>query len=405
MRLLQTVLWRHLPLDAGLEGALAPLADPRDRGMARAIASALLRWLVDLDGLIDRATPKPLPSDARARLALRLGLAQRLVLGTPAHAAVSTSLALLEGGPRRLAHAVLSRIDREGWTLPAQPTLPEPFAERWRTQYGAATAQALAAALAREAPLDLCVRPGRLAPPGVTLAPEHLRLEQAGPVEALPGFAEGGWWVQDLAASLPARLIGARPGLAIADLCAAPGGKTLQLAAAGATVTAVDSSGRRLEQLRANLARTGLAAEVVEADILRWQTDRLFDAVLLDAPCSATGTFRRHPDVLHLKATRDPGPLLALQRTLLMQAAARLRPGGRLVYAVCSLEPAEGEAQASAAFARSAGLEPDPVTDAELPWLAQAVTPEGHVRTLPAMLADVGGLDGFFIARFRKPAA
>jgi 16S rRNA (cytosine967-C5)-methyltransferase len=218
---------------------------------------------------------------------------------------------------------------------------------------------------------------------------------QDGRIEALPGFAEGDWWVQDAAATLPARLLGDVRGRKVIDLCAAPGGKTLQLAAAGWDVTALDVSDRRLDRLRENLGRTGLAAEIVVADALEWETGAEFDAILLDAPCTATGTCRRHPDVLHRIGERQIAEMAALQARMLARAANWLRPGGRLVYAVCSLEREEGEAQAA-----RVALTPDPVRAGELPeWLVP--TPEGWLRTDPGLLAGHGGMDGFFIARWR----
>lgn len=411
-KLLAAVLWQYRPLDMAIERALDGVRDPADRALARAIASHTLRRLPDLDAAIDACTAKPLPHDARARLVLRLALTQAWVLGTPAHAVVSTALPLVEAGPRRLVHGVLSRLLKSPASpLPLPPTLPEPFAERWAEAFGPAAAEAIAATLAHEAPLDLTLKDAagtadaaaRLG--GTSLLPGHVRLASPGAVEALPGFAEGDWWVQDLAAQLPARLLAARPGDTVADLCAAPGGKTLQLAAAGARVTAVDVSESRLARLSDNLARTGLAAEVVCADALAWRPAAPLDAVLLDAPCSATGTLRRHPDVFYLKAARDLAPLLDLQARLLDHALDHLKPGGRLVYAVCSLEPEEGEAQIAALLQRRPDVRLDPVAPAELAGLDLPVAPEGWLRTLPGQLAEAGGLDGFFIARLVRGSA
>ena len=220
----------------------------------------------------------------------------------------------------------------------------------------------------------------------------------------MPGYSEGGWWVQDLAASLPARLLGAGEGRTVLDLCAAPGGKTMQLAAAGWNVVAVDSSAKRLERLRANMERTGLSADVVQGDIRSWTPAAPADAVLLDAPCSATGIFRRHPDVLHRIEPRQIAEMAALQAELLERAARWVKPGGSLVYATCSLERAEGEDQLSAFLDRHTGWSIDPARADELP-AATAADGQGFVRTLPAMLADEGGLDGFFVARLRAPSA
>jgi len=233
---------------------------------------------------------------------------------------------------------------------------------------------------------------------GLSLARGHVRLERGAAIERLPGFAQGAWWVQDFAASLSARLLGDGQGRSTLDLCAAPGGKALQLAAAGWRVTALDKSARRLERLSANLARTGLAAEIVVADALTWEPPARFEAILLDAPCSATGTCRRHPDVLHRVGRAQIAELAELQRALLQRASCWLAPGGRLVYAVCSLEPGEGEEQAA-----QVALAPDPIRADELP-AGLTPTPDGWLRTDPGMLADHGGMDGFFVARFVNEA-
>ncbi len=383
-----------------LGGTLGSLP-PNDRGLAHAIVLAVLRHLGDLDAAIDSATRRALPVDARARAALRIALAQAWVLGTPGHAVIATALPLLEGGPRRLAHAVITRLLGGSSPLPEPPTLPAPWAERWTAAYGAEATGAIAAALGGEPPLDLTLRDAgetalwaeRLG--GVSLLPGHVRLARAGDVTALAGFAEGAWWVQDLAASLPARLLGAGAGEAVLDLCAAPGGKTLQLAAMGARVTALDIAPRRLGLVRANLARTGLMAELIEADALGWEPPEVLGAILLDAPCSATGTARRHPDVLHLKAARDLAPVLELQAALLARAAGWLVAGGRLLYCTCSLEPEEGEAQVERLLASDQAMRLLPIEGARLP-AGLAPSPRGWLRTLPGAIA--GGVDGFFIA-------
>lgn len=405
LRLLHGVTVLGRPLESGFDAVCAGLTGP-DRGLARAITMAALRWLVDLDAAMDAVMRQPLPRDARARQVLRLALAQAWRLGTPPHAVIATALPLVEAGPRRLVHGVLSRLLAKPSPLPPVPTLPPPWASRWAADHGAPAAEAIAAALAGEPPLDLSLRDRAetcqwvAALDGQSLAPGHVRLAAGhGPVEALPGFVAGAWWVQDLAASLPARLLAPQPGELVLDLAAAPGGKTLQLAAAGAAVTAVDISAPRLARLRENLARTGLDAQLVEADLESWIPPAPARAILLDAPCSATGIARRHPDVLHLKASRDLAPLLALQARLLTRAAGWLAPGGRLVFATCSLEPEEGEAQVSRLLASAPGLALDPIGPEELP-AGLAPRPDGWVRILPGDLP--GGLDGFFIARLRR---
>jgi 16S rRNA (cytosine967-C5)-methyltransferase len=396
LRLLDAVLRRGETLDNAVHGATRGLPPP-DRALARALAAESLRWLVDLDTLIDSATRQPLPEDAKPRAVLRLMLAGWLRLETPPHAVIATGLPLLAGGPRRLAHGVFATLSRRAARLPQSPTLPDAVRGRW-----GARAEAIAAALTLPPPLDLTLRsPAETAAraaamEAISLMPGHLRLPRGAAVETLPGFAEGAWWVQDLGASLPARLLGPGEGRRVLDLCAAPGGKTLQLAAAGWQVTALDRSALRLARMRENLARTGLTAQLVTADALAWEPDAPFDAVLLDAPCTATGTCRRHPDVLHRIGPRAIAEMAELQAALLARASAWLAPGGRLVYAVCSLEPAEGEAQAAAV-----SLAPDPIRAEELPS-GLAPTEQGWLRTDPAMLAQVGGVDGFFIARWRN---
>ncbi|MEO0030756.1 MAG: hypothetical protein RIS94_514 [Pseudomonadota bacterium] len=398
LRLLDAVLHRGEPLDQIAPPMLRGIERGDDRALALAIVQETLRWLADLDILIDSATRQPLPTDAKARTVLRLMLAQALRLGLPPHAVIATGLPLLAGGPRRLAHGVFSTLLKQNAALPAAPTLPSSVQTRWQEAWPDRL-DAIAAGLAEPPPLDLTLRdPAQTAEwaeklGGTSLMPGHVRLARAGAVDALPGYRDGAWWVQDIAAALPAALIGAGTGRAL-DMCAAPGGKTMQLAAAGWQVTALDKSARRLERLRENLARTALSANIVAADALGCQPDAPFDAILIDAPCTATGTCRRHPDVLHRLPAIDE--LAALQRALLERAAGWLAPGGTLVYAVCSLEPQEGEMHASAFTA----LPPAPIQPDELPT-GIAPTPEGWLRSDPGMLAGAGGIDGFFAARWK----
>ncbi len=397
LRLLDAVLRRGETLDVAFGAATSDVRMFEDKALARAIAGEVLRWLVDLDAAIDSATKQKLPDDAKVRTVLRMMVAQWLRLDTPPHAVIATGLPLLAGGPRRLAHGVFSTLTKSELALPDAPTLPAEVAARWGER-----ASAIAAGLAEPPPLDLTLRDpaetevwkAKLA--ADSLMPGHLRLPRGESVEKLAGFADGAWWVQDLAASIPARLLGAGEGRHALDLCAAPGGKTLQLAAQGWKVTALDISKRRLDLLKANLKRTGLAAGTVRADALSWEPKHQYDAILLDAPCTATGTARRHPDVLHRIDQRQIEEMAELQAALLKRAQGWLKPGGTLVYATCSLEQEEGEAQAA-----KVGLPTLSTAGDELP-AGVGPTAEGYLRTDPGMLGDEGGLDGFFIARWRN---
>jgi 16S rRNA (cytosine967-C5)-methyltransferase len=396
-KLLQAVLWQHRALDSVLTQTLQPLRKAEDRGLARSIASHTLRWLIDLDAIIDSATQKILPDDARARLVLRLALTQKLILQTPDHAVVSTALPLVEAGPRRLVHGVLSALFKRGIALPLRPSLPPWFEHRWGEAYGADILTHLQSALGSEAPLDLCFADSRYQDDH-SLMPGHVRLTDVHDVSALPGFDDGLWWVQDIAAQLPVAMLGDVRGKDVLDMCAAPGGKTMQLAARGAAVTALDKSEARLKYVRENLKRTKLDAKCVAADALGWKHNNRYDAILLDAPCSATGTFRRHPDVLHLRSGSSLADIVQTQRALMDKAASWLKPGGTLVFAVCSLEPEESEEHGV-----PDGLVADPIAASELPALFQsAVTQNGTVRTHAGLLAAQGGCDGFFIRRFKR---
>ena len=398
LQMLDAVLRRGQTLDAaaarvrGLPGA--------DHALAVAIAGEVFRRLPDLDALIDSATRQRLPDDSKARMVLRLALAQKIGLGTAEHALVATALPLVDGGPRRLVHGVLGTLLRRGIKTNEAAHLPPQVEERWRSAWGEQVVEAARRQIASRPRLDLTFADDAEAQAyadehdGTPLAPNHVRLHSSSVID-LPGYESGRWWVQDLAASLPARLI-PQDARDVVDLCAAPGGKTMQLAAAGHRVTAVDSSESRLGRLAENLARTHLTAELVRADALSWAPDRSFDAILLDAPCSATGTFRRHPEVLY----RARPPIIACnadqQARLLAHASQWLKPAGVLVYSVCSLEPQEGE-EAIDAFLSA---HPDFALDrpAELPEFA-CPTDRGWVRVLPGTLEAEGGVDGFFIAR------
>jgi len=398
LQMLDAVLRRGQTLDAA--GASVRGLSPPDHGLAVAIVGEALRRLPDLDALIDGATRNRLPDDSKARMVLRLALAQKVGLGTPDHALVATALPLVDGGPRRLVHGVLGTLLRRGVSAMDAPRLPPEVEDRWRSSWGDVAVQAARRQIAKRPALDLTFADDAEAQAysaehgGVSLAPRHVRLSSSS-VAGLAGYGQGRWWVQDLAASLPARLL---PGdaLDVLDLCAAPGGKTMQLTAAGHKVTAVDSSDSRLERLRENLQRTHLNSQLVTADALTWQPDRQFGAILLDAPCSATGTFRRHPEVLYRARPKVIAENADLQARLLDRAVQWLRPGGSLVYSVCSLEPQEGEEIVSAFVAAHSGFSIDAPRD--LPSFVP-VSGEGWVRILPGLLESEGGLDGFFMAR------
>jgi 16S rRNA (cytosine967-C5)-methyltransferase len=402
--LLSAVLDRRRPLEEALDSL--PGTAPRDRAAAHRIASAVLRRLGTLDAVLEpflRREPPP-----AVRHALRIGAAELLLLGTPAHAAVASAVGLVPRPFAGLVNAVLRRVAEagqgalDGLDAPRLDT-PAWLWASWHAAYGPAV-RAIAEAHQHPAPLDLSLAPGATPPPGAEALPTGtLRFPPGTRITELPGFAEGAFWAQDVAAALPARLLAPRPGERIADLCAAPGGKTAQLAAAGAQVTAVERDSRRAARITENLARLRLSAETVVADALDWHPGTRFDAVLLDAPCSATGTMRRHPDIAHLKRPGDIPMLAALQSRLIAAAARLLAPGGRLIFATCSLQPEEGEAQVEAA--RAAGLAPEPFRPEELPGLPEAITPQGHLRTRPDVWPERGGMDGFFAARFRAPAA
>jgi 16S rRNA (cytosine967-C5)-methyltransferase len=390
--------------------------EPRDRAFVRLLLATTIRRLGEIDSVLGGLIERPLDgANLAGREVLRLGLAQLLFLGTPPHAAVDTSVRLVVDARlphlKGLVNAVLRRVAREGINPlgddgdPARLNTPQWLWQSWREAYGEAATRAIAAAHLNEAPLDLTPRAdpefwaGRLE--GELLPTGTIRRPAGGAITELPGFAEGAWWVQDAAAALPARLLGGVGGKRIADLCAAPGGKTLQLAAAGARVCAVDISARRMKRLDENLTRAGLSAELVTADATRWRPAEQFDAILLDAPCSGTGTLRRHPDIAWLKGEADVDRLTLTQDRLLTHAVELLKPGGTLVYAVCSLQADEGPARIQALLARNERLRRIPVQPAELPNLEGAATQAGDVRTLPSMWAERGGLDGFYIARLQ----
>jgi 16S rRNA (cytosine967-C5)-methyltransferase len=403
---------RFVPLGAG------DVAEPRDRALGNRLITTALRRHGHLNIAIGRLLERGLPARAGSfEATLRLALAQLLYLPeVGAHSALFLAVEAVKRDRKaahlaKLMNAVLRRAQADADALrelPSAALFPEKLAARWRGRYGAEALDGFARALLEGAPLDLTLKdPAAAELPGATpVFADVVRLDHRDRrIEDLPGYAEGRWWVQDLAASLPARLLALPPGARVADLCAAPGGKTAQLIKAGYAVTAVDSDRVRLDRLGGNLGRLGFEAELVEADMRRFTPAAPFDGVLLDAPCSATGTFRRHPEVVWHRSTADIAGRMALQRELLSAAWRLLEPGGMLVYCVCSLEPEEGEAQAEWALANLPDIRPEPISPATLAPLTQAVTADGNLRTHPAMAvpgAPAGTLDGFFAARFRR---
>ena len=422
--ILDGVLRRRRQLDEQLDDQAAhpdyaALPD-RDRALVRVLATSVLRRLGTLRHLLGHLLERGLPADApRVETALLIGAAQILWLEVPDHAAVDLAVRLVQSD-RRTAHyaglvnAVLRRVAREGaQSLAAIDTAtidtPDWLMERWVRDYGADTARAIAVANGREPALDLTVKndPEHWANAlgGRVLSTGSVRTIVRGPVSQLPGYADGAWWVQDAAAALPARLFGDVRGLNVADLCAAPGGKTAQLAAAGAQVVAVDRAPARLGRLRSNLARLDLTADTVAADVTQWRAGP-FDAVLLDAPCSSTGTIRRHPDIPWLKRETDIAALAGLQRRLIARAAELTKPDGILVYCTCSLEPEEGIAVVRDLLDRQPDLRRLPISSKEIQGRPEWVTPDGDLRTLPCHLDDPdsrwAGLDGFYAARLQR---
>ena len=420
-QVLWDVLHRHLPLDETLDKALQDdSVPPRDHGLTRALATSAIRHLGTIrEAISKRLTDHKLPAKVvELEPLLIIGAAQLLYLDVPDHAAVDLMVRAAREKPRtlpyfKLVNAMLRRISREKSEILAAVSpfdnLPDWLVRRWIAHYGLAKAEQIAKACAHEASVDLTVKSdpdhwaGELA--AKKLPNGSLRLTDRRPIASLPGYQDGAWWVQDRAAALPAALLKVKAGEHVADLCAAPGGKTAQLAVAGATVLAVDRSPARLKVLERNMERLGLSVTIMAQDAATLKAGP-FDAILLDAPCSATGTLRRHPDVAWTKSAADIAKLVQLQHRLLDHAVTLLKPDGRLIYCTCSLEPEEGEAQITALLARNPNLKRDAIAPGEVPGLTEALTDQGDLRILPYMGQTedtiTAGIDGFFIARLRS---
>ncbi len=419
--LLQAVLRRNLGLDEALAAAFgeAPFntLSPRDRAFARTIAATTLRRMGQIDAVLRHFQARRLPPrSGPAQNILRTAAAQILFLGTASHAAVSNAVELADKDKdaqhfKGMINAVLRKVASTGRAMlldqdAARLNTPEWLWESWRIAYDNDTARAIATAHLNEPPLDITVRDdaagwaerleAQLLPTG------SLRRETGGRIEDLPGFTDGEWWVQDTAASLPVRLLGDVAGKQVIDLCAAPGGKTLQLAAGGAIVTAIDRSDTRMRRVQENLARLKLSATCITADAALWQPPVPVSYVLLDAPCSATGTIRRHPDIAWRKTQQQIDGLMALQDRLLTAAANMLAPGGILIFCTCSLQPEEGAERIEAFLAKGAPFVRVPIKAEEVGGMAELITPLGELRTLPCHLSELGGMDGFYAARLRR---
>ena len=417
VEIIEAVVERRRALDVA-EKDVARFADlsSRDRALCVGIVKITLRHLGEIDALIDAYLEKPLGRKSGSiRHIIRSGLAQFLFMGIPEHAAVSETVDLCVGSGgkpyKKLVNAILRRATREGRAMletldAAKINTPQWLWERWVANYGEQTAREIATAHMNEPPLDLALKNdaplwaeklgGEFLPTGA------VRIWPKGLINEIEGFAEGAWWVQDTAAQLPVRLLGNVSELDVIDLCAAPGGKTMELAALGARVTAVDRSDKRLERVKQNLERTNLNAKTVAADAATYKPDHLADMVLLDAPCSSSGTIRRHPDVAYTKTATDIEKLAVVQQRLLEAAIEMVKPGGLIVYCTCSLEPEEGEMQISQLLKNNSHVVEMPITKVEAGGFTELLNESGQLRTLPCHMAEKGGMDGFFAARLRK---
>jgi len=423
VRTLMAVTLKNRPFDTALDDITKGAGlGARDRAFVMNLVMVSLRRLGSLKALLASLLDRGLPQNATwTEAALVTGLAQILLMRTADHAAVNETVALIKNLPGKekgfagLVNAVLRRATREQDNLlermnaAPEQDLPAWLFSSWCESHGEETARAIAASLQTNPPLDISLKPGKNTANwaeklDAAVMPTGTLRRPLSDVTKLAGYDDGVWWVQDLAASLPVNLLGDVAGKHVLDLCAAPGGKTMQLAAAGAAVTAVDRNKNRLKRLDANLARTGLTATIVVADASKFTPDAPADAVLLDAPCSATGTLRRNPDVIWTKSPDDVSKLAALQSRILDHAFTLLPPGGLMVYCVCSIERAEGQDQIDAFLDRTPAAQLQAVTPEEVGGIAELVTPDGTLLCLPSLRAEMGGMDGFFAAKIVKTA-
>ncbi|APG61604.1 hypothetical protein LPB140_00700 [Sphingorhabdus lutea] len=427
LQMLDAVLRRGEHLDQARHAYIKKL-NPSDAAMAMVIANETLRYLIDIDALIDSQTRNILSEDAKVRMVLRMSLAQLFIMETPPHAVISTSLALLQGGPRKLAHGVIGSLLRAEAQLPDTPTMPPFAALKWLKDWGPQMVEDSRILFATAPSVDLCLKDaGHLEKMSETLAQDliegvkpislmagHIRMPRGQAVDALPGFDEGEWWVQDIAAQIPARILNdlmAQKGKDaqsgdVLDLCAAPGGKTMQLCAAKHRVTALDVSERRARRLQQNLDRTAMDANIVIHNLLKWKGAQSYDAILLDAPCTASGTFRRHPDIIQKIDDRDIAKLAALQSEMFAHIAKWVRPGGFIIFATCSLEREEGEDQLQKFLSEHGDFTavlPDMSAYPIAPINGEFI-PEKGVRVLPNNAMEHGGMDGFYVAAVQKNA-
>ncbi len=408
---------KHKPLDSCWpQDRYFNSLSPSDRAFAQLLAKTVMRRLGQIDALLKQFLERPLEAKAsRIMHALRLGVAQLIWLETPPHAAVHSAVEMTKQLQLEkysgLVNAVLKRVSREGRAIAdaqdaTRINTPDWLWQTWEKNYGEEMTRKIATAHLQDPPLDITVKgdPVFWAKElnGTVLPVGSVRLSDARNLTRLKGFSEGDWWVQDVAATIPAKLLGDVKNKRVIDLCAAPGGKTAQLAAAGAHVSAVDVSKERIAMLKTNVHRLQLSAEYVVSDAIKWSPVTAPDDILLDAPCSATGTMRRHPDVAWNRQPEDIARLVQVQHKLLRHAADMLKPGGTLVYSVCSLQPEEGEQQITALLAERKDVTLRPVDAATIGGLKECITRRGEVRTLPCHLADLGGMDGFYAAVLKK---